>query len=551
MKKNSLYESLVALLESYLSTLKINKQSFPVVYFEFPSQTEHGDLSTNLALRLSKILHKPPREIADSVICFLKEKLPQEGLDKHVNKIEIAGAGFLNFFLSESYFQQILKEILVSNGEFGRNSLGHKQKVLVEFVSANPTGPLSVAHARQATVGDALSNILDFLGFEVTREYYLNDEGNQINLLGRSIGARLSQLEGIDSELPEGGYEGEYICDIAKEIAKGKNSKDLKQEILSEYGLKYILDIIKQELDDFAVRFDSWYSQKNLSESGKIEKALNLLKKQGFIYNKDGAVWFKSTQFGDDKDRVIIKSDGEYTYLTPDIAYHRDKYKRGFNWVINLWGPDHHGYIPRIKAAVQALGNSTESLNVIIVQLATIFRDGKPLPMSTRKGQYITLREILDEVGRDASRFFFLMRRTSAHLDFDLELAKKQSSENPVYYVQYAHARICSIMRNADFKFSAKDVDLSLLIEPQEFKLIKTFSQLPHVLENCYKNVDPYFITAYLQELAEDLHKFYERCRVLSDDQALTRARLSLIFAARIVLSQGLKLLGVSAPEKM
>jgi len=319
----------------------------------------------------------------------------------------------------------------------------------------------------------------------------------------------------------------------------------------SEYGLKDISRTIGQELNDFSVHFDNWYSQKELRESRKIQEALELLKEKGFVYEQDGALWFKSTEFGDDKDRVVVKSDGSYTYLAPDIAYHRDKYERGFQWLINLWGPDHHGYINRLKASVGALGYPSESLSIVIVQLATILRDGKPVEMSTRKGQYITLREVLNEVGPDASRFFFLMRRTSSHLDFDLEVAKKQTSENPVYYVQYAYARICSILRQAQQSAIADTVDFTLLRESEELQLIRKLWQFPYIVKVCVKTLDPYMMTVYLQELSESFHRFYDRHRVLNDDNKLTCARLYLVQGVRNTLDKGLELLGISRPEKM
>jgi arginyl-tRNA synthetase len=560
MKTDNLCESLLCLIKDYLKTLKLNNQIVSGVYLEFPSQKEYGDLSANLPLRLSKILKSPPEMIADSMVRYLDNRIKGTILKEYIASIQIAGGGFINFFLTDNYFRKVLREVLTLGDNFGSSSLGRKQKVLVEFVSANPTGTLSVAHARQAAVGDALCNILKFLGFSLKREYYLNDEGSQIDLLGKSIEARFRELRGEQYEFPEGGYEGEYIRQIAREVFQKKqevgNSPSTslgvgKQEFFSEYGVKYILRMIRQELKDFGIKFDSWYSQKKLNKSGKIKNALNWLRQKDFIYEKDKALWFKSTAFGDDKDRVVVKNDGSYTYLAPDIAYHKDKYRRGFNLLINLWGPDHHGYVARLKAAVQALGKTLDSLNIIIVQLVTIFRAGKSLPMSTRKGQYITLREILDEVGPDASRFFFLMRRTSAHLDFDLELAKRQTPENPVYYVQYAHARICSIMRNTSLKPKIKTSDLNLLKEVEELRLMKMLWRFPRTLEICYKNIDPYFVTVYLQEVAEELHKFYDRHRVLSDNKKVTQARLALISAVRIVLHRGLRLLGISAPESM
>jgi len=552
MKKDNLCEILLSLIRDYLRTLKLDKRTLSEVYLEFPSEKEYGDISVNCALKLSRILKQPPQAIASSIVSYLDERIKDIILKDYISSVKIAGGGFINFFLTDNYFRRVLKDIIAQGDDFGCSNLGRNRKVLVEFVSANPTGPLSVAHARQAAVGDALSNVLEFLGFKTKREYYLNDEGNQVELLGKSIEARLKELQGESTKFPDGGYEGEYIREIAREILESQGRERRQQEIsFSEYGVKYILNIIKQELKDFGLEFDSWYSQKKLAKSGKIKKTLDWLQQRGFIYEEAGAFWFKSTAFGDDKDRVVIKNDGTYTYLAPDIAYHKDKYQRGFSWLINLWGPDHHGYIGRLNAAVKALGEDPDSLNIIIVQLATIFKSGKPLPMSTRRGQYITLREILDEVGSDASRFFFLMRRTSAHLDFDLELAKRQTSENPVYYAQYAHARICSIMRNANLNPDAATVDLNLLKGSEELSLMKRLWQFPRILEVCYRNLDPYFITVYLQEIAEDLHRFYERHRVLSEDKSLTRARLVLIEAARIVLQKGLGLLGISAPQSM
>jgi arginyl-tRNA synthetase len=461
--------------------------------------------------------------------------------------VKVEGAGFINFYLSEKYFYAQLEDIISVGENFGRLDYGKKIKVLIEFVSANPTGPLSVAHARQAAVGDVLANILKFLGYKVKREYYLNDEGNQIDILGESIKLRLKELAGEKIEFPGNYYQGEYIYEIAKKFTVHSS----QSKVLADYGVKYILKIIKKELDDFGVKFDYWYSQKKLRQSGKIKKGLDFLKQKGFLFEQDGALWFKSTQFGDDKDRVVVKSDGSYTYLAPDIAYHQDKFKRGFSWLINLWGPDHHGYISRLKAAVKALGKDPGSVSIIIVQLASVFRAGVQIQMSTRRGQYITLREVLDEVGADAARFFFLMRRTSSHLDFDLEVAKKQTPENPVYYVQYAHARICSILRNSRKKIKLKGADLNLLKEKEELELIKKLWQFSYVLDICLKTQDPYLLTVYLQEVAESFHRFYDRHRVLGESEPLTKARLLLIEATRIVLANSLGLLRISRPQRM
>ncbi|HOW42197.1 MAG TPA: arginine--tRNA ligase [Candidatus Omnitrophota bacterium] len=514
---------------------------------EFSLASGFGDIANNSALRLASLLKKPPLEVARTLVAAMQQRIPESAAREYIKEIKAEGAGFINVYLSEGYFYELLREILVKGGDCARSDLGKGKRVLVEFVSANPTGPLSVAHARQAVVGDALANILGYLGFRADKEYYLNDEGNQINILGGSVQLRLRELNGEKIDFPENYYQGEYIVDIAREI----KAKQLTVEDFPAYSGQVILDVIKQELKDFGVTFDTWFSQKELRTSGKIQETLDSLKQQKHLYEEDGALWFKSTAFGDDKDRVVIKSDGAYTYLAPDIAYHREKFKRGYEWLINLWGPDHHGYINRLKAAVMALGGNADSLSVIIVQLATIFRDGKLVEMSTRKGQYITLREVLDEVGIDASRFFFLMRKTNSHLNFDLETAKKQTPENPVYYIQYAHARICSIVRQSQTKPDAATLAVHLLKEKEELALLKKLWQFSYILKICYLTADPYMLTVYLQEAAESFHKFYDKHKVLGTDIQLTQARLGLISAARIVLAQGLKLIGVSQPEQM
>ncbi|MDD5155227.1 MAG: arginine--tRNA ligase [Candidatus Omnitrophica bacterium] len=547
--KNKMIEDfLISVIKDSLKDLGLGKDdAAQAVCLDLPAESRFGELSTNIALRLSRGLKKPPAEIAKNIVASIERILAGRKEGAHVKEIRVEGNGFINFYLSQAYFCGQLKDIIIKGENFASSSIGRSKNVLIEFVSANPTGPLSVAHARQAAVGDSLANILESLGFKVQREYYLNDEGNQINILGQSIELRLKELSGEDVEFPQDHYQGSYIYDIAREI----KDKGLKVGDFSEYGTEYILNIIKKELHDFGVEFDCWYSQKELRKSGKIDRTLEALKKEGFLYEEDGALWFRSSSLGDDKDRVVIKSDGSYTYLAPDIAYHKDKYARGFNWLINLWGPDHHGYINRLKAAVKALGHDSSSVSIIIVQLATIFREGKPVQMSTRRGQYITLREVLQEVGLDAARFFFLMRRTSSHLDFDLSVAKKQTSENPVYYVQYAHARICSILENSPVKMSLAETDFSLLKEKEEIALIKKLCQLPSLLNICLNTCDPYLLTVYLQEIAEAFHKFYDQHRVLGQDQELTKSRLALIQAAKIILATGLKLLGISRPEKM
>ena len=544
--KENIQEQIIELIKAALKDAGLGQDRGEDLYLDIPAEARFGDFSTNIALRLSKPLHKPPREVAETLIKAFYKQAQKTALKESIAEIKTEGPGFINFYLNAKYHYGKLREILSRGKEALRIDLGKKKRVLVEFVSANPTGSLSVAHARQAAVGDSLANILEFLGFAAKREYYLNDVGNQISILAKSVALRIQELAGEKIEFPEDHYQGEYIYEIAKEAGKQK----INPQSLGDFAANYILDIIRKELDDFGVKFDCWYSQKELEKSAKIQKAFDFLKKKEFLYESDGALWFKSTSFGDDKDRVVIKSDGSYTYLAPDIAYHNDKYKRGFEWLINLWGPDHHGYINRLKASVAAFGRDPETLSIVIVQLATIFRNGKPVQMSTRRGEYITLREVLDEVGRDAARFFFLMRRTTSHLDFDLEIAKKQTSENPVYYVQYAHARISSILRNGGVKLN-KEADLALLKEKEELALVKKILQFSYILNICLKTQDPYMLTVYLQELSEAFHKFYDLHRVLSDDPELTQARLGLIEGARIVIATGLELLGVSRPEKM
>jgi arginyl-tRNA synthetase len=532
----------------------LNEETFSQIkppFLEFPKGESFGDISTTLAFKLAPILKRPPHEISRKLIEHIKEEIPGSGLKNLIEKIEIRGAGFINFYFSRAHFYSILKKILEDKDYFVCRDKNPK-RALVEFVSANPTGLLSVAHGRQAAVGDSLCNILQLQGYEVSREYYLNDEGNQINILGDSIALRARELKGEKIVFPENYYQGGYIIDLAREALEKTGNVSAEPDYYKDYGCSRILEIIKKELDDFGVRFDSWYSQKALSRSGKIEEAIAFLKDKGHIYEKDGAVWFRSTKFGDDKDRVIVRSEGSYTYLAPDIAYHRDKFKRGFDWLINLWGPDHHGYAGRVKAAIEALGKDKSALDIIIVQLATLYKQGKIISMSTRKGEYVTLRQVLDGVGRDAARFFFLMRKTDSHLDFDLELAKQQGAENPVYYIQYAHARIAGILTQADIPLAQLgNSDLTLLKEKEELKLLKELAKFEYVLKIALAQLDPYGVSAYLQGLAESLHRFYDANRVLVDDKSLRQARLALILGCKTVISLGLRLLGVSAPEKM
>lgn len=529
----------------------------PQVLLDTPADKKFGEFSSNIAMQLTKIVRKPPFEVAGILVESVRKNIAHGSLKDSIEKVEVVKPGFINFYLSRQAFGATLAHILKEGEHFGRSDAGKKEKFQIEFVSANPTGPLSVAHARQGAVGDALGSILKFIGFDVTKEFYVNDEGNQINILGKSVELRAREIFGETITFPEDCYQGDYIRDMAQiYIDKNKIKKapelDSKLDHIRQFAVDHLLAIIKQELNDFGVHFDVWSHQSKIATQEAIEGVLAFLGEKGFLYEKEGALWFKSTDFGDDKDRVVQKSDGNYTYLTPDIVYHQNKFKRGFKKVANIWGPDHHGYIPRIKAVVEALGYDRDDLNVLIVQLATIYRNGQPMSMSTRRGQYISLREVMDEVGVDAARYFFLMRRISAHLDFDLELAKKETPENPVFYIQYAHARIYSIWDKAhELGIQQSHAPFSKLKEEEEIDLIKKLGLFPEALNICHRQLDPYPLANYLQELAILFHRFYDKHRVVDQDVKVSGERLALIEGTRIVLANGLKLLGVSAPKKM
>ena len=557
---NKTQSHLRELIESCLSQLSPSPQDRLAVEVEIPSDRRHGEFATNIALKSAKIFRQAPMAIAEKMLPLINAAIRQGPLAQKIERVDIKAPGFINFYLSREALYDVLHEIFSKKESYGASSVGAGTRVQLEFVSANPTGPLSVAHARQAAVGDALGNILKFLGFDAVKEFYVNDEGNQINLLGESVRLQAQKLltgEDPDGPLP---YQGEYLIDIARDFLKDHRIADanqLKEHVaqgrVRDYAVAYLMKIIKKELDDFGVHFDVWSHQSQIAAPAQVAALLEAFKKQGHCYEKDGAWWFRSTTWGDDKDRVVKKSDGTYTYLAPDIAYHKNKYDRGFTKLINLWGPDHHGYIPRIKAAASALGHDPDSLVVLIVQLATISREGKPVSMSTRKGQYIQLREVIDEVGPDAARFFFLMRHLNVHLDFDLELAKKESPENPVYYIQYAHARIHSIFTKAqEVSVKAETATFDRLVEAEEMTLLKTLGYFPDILNICYQELDPYALVSYLMTLATDFHKFYDRHRVVDPAEPdLSAQRLGLIEAVRITLANGLGLLGVSRPQKM
>lgn len=526
----------------------------PAVVLEVPKEKAHGDYSTNMAMQLARIAKKAPRAIADDIIAHF------DSSKASIEKIEIAGPGFINFYMDNSYLTDLIPVVLREGDDYGRTNAGNNEKVQVEFVSANPTGDLHLGHARGASVGDSLCNILDKAGYDVTREYYINDAGNQINNLALSVEARYFQALGHDKEMPEDGYHGQDIVGIGQKLADEFGDKFVNMEekerfnTFREYGLKYEMEKLKKDLEDFRVKFDVWYSETSLYQNGKIDEALAALREKGHIYEEDGAVWFRSTAFGDDKDRVLIKNDGSYTYLTPDLAYHKDKFDRGFKKVINVWGADHHGYIPRMKAAVEALGYNPDQLEVEIIQLVHLYKNGEKMKMSKRTGKAVTMRDLVEEVGLDAVRYFFAMRSSDTHMDFDLDLAVSESNENPVYYAQYAHARICSILRQGEEQDLTvnEQADLSPLKAEKEFELLKKIGDFPQAIAEAAEKRIPHRMTNYVQELSAAFHSFYNAEKVLdAENKPLSEARLALIQAVQVTLKNALQLIGVSAPEKM
>jgi arginyl-tRNA synthetase len=535
----------------------IDVEAFPEIEIDMPKDVGHGDYASNVAMVLaSRAKGKlPPRRIAEII-----SKNIGSG-DDVLAKVEVAGPGFMNFFIRGDVWPALLRDVDKLSHRYGASDYGKGKKIHLEFVSANPTGPLHIGHARGAVVGDVIANILGTSGFSVFREYYINDTGNQMNNLGKSVFFRYLEFLGDNVGFPEGCYQGEYIRDLAKEIMarEGESHRNKNQEetirAFTDYAASAILNDIKDDLKAFGVVFDNYFSERDLYKDDGVAKLLAELEKRNFIYNDGETVWFRTTAFGDEKDRVVIRRSGEPTYFAADIAYHQNKYQRGFDTIIDVWGADHHGYIPRMAACIEALGHEKESLKIVLVQLVNLLRDGRPVPMSTRAGEFVTLKEVVDEVGKDAARYNFLMRRSDSHLDFDLDLAKRQSNENPVYYVQYAHARICSIMRNADergYRIPAYDeVDLSFLTLPEEINLIKTIARLPDVIEGAALSLEPHRMTFYLNDLAALFHSYYNKHKVLSDEEGLSMARLFLTKSILVVLSNTLRILGVSAPERM
>ncbi len=579
---------LTALLQQALDSVAPDASATPI-HLERPRDPTHGDFATNLAMQLAKALKKNPREIAQQLV----SELPVSAL---ITKAEIAGAGFINFTLDTGAKTNIVKAVLAENDNFGRSTAGGWKKVQVEFVSANPTGPLHVGHGRGAAYGASLSSLLTFAGWDVTREYYVNDAGRQMDILGLSTWLRYLEQHGVSVPFPSNAYQGSYVRDMAQQmtvahgakyvrtaeditagtpglpaadraddeakqqrelhldalIAKAKTLLDQDWTYVHQHALSEQLADCRDDLEEFGVHFDVWFSEKALYDTGLVARCVDLLEKKGHLYIQNGARWFRSTTFGDEKDRVVQRENGLYTYFASDIAYHLNKFERGFDKVINIWGADHHGYIPRVTGAINALELDSDKLQVALVQFAVLYRNGQKASMSTRSGEFVTLRELRHEVGNDACRFFYALRKSDQHLDFDLDLAKSQTNENPVYYIQYAHARICSVINQwgGDLQ-SLEDANLKLLTNPRELAIANQLAHFREVIENAARDLAPHLIAFYLKDLAGEFHGWYNAERMLVEDEDLKTARIALAAAIRQVIRNGLAILGVSCPESM
>lgn len=550
-----------------------------VILIERPKQAQHGDYACNLAMQLAKPLKRSPREIAQSLILAL----PESPL---VEKVEIAGAGFINVFLTLAAKQSVVHDVLAAKERFGHIKAPGACRIQVEFVSANPTGPLHVGHGRGAAYGASLSNVLSAAGFELAREYYVNDAGRQMDILALSTWLRYQELHGVSIPFPPNAYQGGYVIDMARQlsaaygerlsrslwewesrgeiagddadarldamISRAKEMLGADYSVVHRHALAEQLNDCREDLEEFGVHFDEWFSEQSLFEGGQVAQAVEKLKAAGHLYEQDGALWFRSTAFGDEKDRVVQRENGLYTYFASDIAYHVNKFDRGFERVINIWGADHHGYIARVKGALKALGLDDRKLDIALVQFAVLYKNGQKAAMSTRSGEFVTLRELRSEVGNDATRFFYVMRKSDQHLDFDMDLAKSQSNENPVYYVQYAHARICSVLAQWDRDAAAlAAAGVAALDSDYEKALLQRLIDYPQVIESAAADLAPHLIAFYLKDLAADFHSYYNASRILVEDEGVKLARLALIAAVAQVMRNGLALLGVSAPEKM
>ena len=549
--KTVLTDAIIKTAKNAIAAGVVKDGTLPEVQLTVPPKKEFGDFASNFAMQSARALRCNPRVLAQYIV---------ENLDcPYVKKAEIAGPGFINFYLNPDWVYDMLARIVEAGENYGNLPKASDEKIQLEYVSANPTGPLHVGHGRGAAVGSALANLLKAAGYDVEQEYYINDAGNQMNNLARSVNARYLELLGKEIEFPEDGYHGHDIIDTAQRIINKYGDRFLQMEEaerLEEFktiAYQEKLAALKEDLERFNVRFDVWFSEKTLHEANKIKEACDRLLEKGYMYEQDGALWLKSTAFGDDKDRVVIRDNGVPTYFAADIAYHANKFGRGFDRVINLWGADHHGYIARMKAAMQCMGYQPEQLEILILQMVRLLRDGQEVKMSKRTGQSVTLNELIDEVGTDAARFFFVMRSIDSQLDFDLDLAKKKSNDNPVFYVQYAHARICSIMRQvaeAGIKVQGKG-DYKLLTEPVEVDLIKKLGEYPEMLATAAKERAVQQVAHYVYDLAGLFHSAYNQCRILGVNEDLQQARLAMVIAVGHVVRHALSILGVSAPEKM
>jgi arginyl-tRNA synthetase len=588
-------QQLASLIQTAIDTLQsqnvLPADLTPKIQIDRVRDTSHGDYACNIAMMLAKPARCKPRDLAEKIVAAMPDS-------DQLAKVEIAGPGFINFTLTDAVGFVVVGAVLEAGEAYGRSSIGDDKSVQVEFVSANPTGPLHVGHGRGAAYGAAVADLLAAVGYKVHREYYVNDAGRQMDILAASVWLRYLDLCGENENdalpFPVNGYKGDYVWDIAATVHRehGENFRHAAEIVLSnlpkdeseggdkeqyidavisrakellddkgyrsvfDAGLNSILEDIRRDLEGFGIVYEEWFSERSLTESGAVGRAIERLKDAGHLYEKDGAWWFRSTDFGDEKDRVVVRDNGQTTYFASDIAYHMQKLERGFDRVIDVWGADHHGYVPRVKAALTALGDDASKLDVLLVQFAILYRGGKKAQMSTRSGEFVTLRELREEVGDDAARFFYVMRKCEQHMDFDMDLAKSQSSDNPVYYIQYAYARVCSVMRQLDGKSIEHDsknglANLAVLTESHEQDLLTRLSRYPEVVESAALNHEPHQLAHFLRDLANDFHTYYNAHQFLVDDVALRDARLCLISATRQVIANGLGLLGVSAPESM
>ena len=550
--QSALRQGVAAACTQAMAAVTLPEAELPDFVIETPKDEKNGDFSTNLAMQLTRILRQNPRKIAEAIVGGID--LP--GL---VERVEIAGPGFINFYLVPGWLNRVLPAIQEEDADYGKSNAGGGERVQVEFVSANPTGLLHMGNARGGALGDTLAAVLNEAGYVCDKEYYINDAGNQVENLGKSVEARYFELLGRDDyQIPEDGYHGKDIIATAQRLLdeKGESLVDLpeaeRRELMKNYALKEKVAGIRGSLENFGVVFDNWFSEQRLHDAGSVHEVVDILREKGVVYEKDGAQWLRATDWGEEKDEVLVRSNGTPTYFAADIAYHRDKFERGYKRLINIWGADHHGHVARLKGAMTALGYDGDAITVILMQLVRLYRGGEIVKMSKRSGKYVTLDELIEEVGKEAARFFFIMRSPDSALDFDLDLAKAESSDNPVYYVQYAHARICSILSVAGVDTpKAADVDLSLLTEENERVLIRKLAEWPQEVADAARELAPYHLAYYAKELANAFHSFYNSCKVLTDDAALRDARLALVDCTRITLRNVLTLLGLSAPERM